>query len=100
METNEVVVYRFRPGDVVTVRNDLELSGRYCMDGHKKMDSFVHGMDNFRGKKVTIEAIIAGKYRIAEHGCNWVDEMFEEYFSDPDKWLREAELPAVDDLFV
>lgn len=91
--------YYFRPGDVVTVRGDLKLNNEYWMDGHKKSDSFVRGMRDFLGKIVTIKAInSAGKYNIRECAFNWTDEMFVEYFCDPDEWTAST-LNPIDDLF-
>lgn len=91
--------YRFRPGDVVTVRRDLKLNNNYWMDGYKNSDSFVEGMSGLLGKRVTIKAINnAGKYNIRECGFNWTDGMFEEYFCDQDEWT-ESTLNPIDDLF-
>lgn len=68
----------FKPGDIVTVRDDLERGVEYCMDGGDDSDYAVTPMLNFRGKCVTIKDCLY-KYSVDEVGWNWTDEMFQEY---------------------
>lgn len=71
----------FSKGDKVTVRRDLIIDKEYFMEDGFTADTFVGGMGRFLGREVTIKsANRGGKYTIEEYGCNWTDEMFEEYF--------------------
>lgn len=81
--------YFFKPGDIVTVRADLcnidtDPQASYHMDKNGQSDVAIEEMCAFRGKRVTISRISGGKYRIQECGCNWTDEMFEEYLNRND----------------
>lgn len=73
----------FSVGDVVTVRTDLEIDADYYCDGREWYDTFVEGMDDFKGERVTISRISGEtcKYEIEEDGGGyyWTDEMFVEY---------------------
>lgn len=69
---------KFKPGDKVRVRKDLEVGERYYMDTRTHSDIFVDSMARLRGKVVTIERIGANKkYFIKEASYHWTDEMFE-----------------------
>ena len=77
----------FKPGDVVTVRTDLDVTRNgerfpYYMDDKKTACYFTPGMSELAGKNVTIGSIDMKRYRILEFGLYWTDEMFEEY-ADP-----------------
>lgn len=67
---------KYKVGDKVRVRKDLEIGERYYMEDASDHDSFVEGMDDLRGKIVAIKSC-NGTYRIEERHFNWVDEMFE-----------------------
>ena len=74
---------RYRPGDQVLVRDDLELGGHYKSDGEEKARcAFVSPMCDYCGKIVTIVSENGlrdrTRYRIAEDGGDWAwtDEMF------------------------
>ena len=64
---------KFKVGDLVTVRSDLEVGVAYGWD------TFVSGMTYFEGKQVTIKKVNNGKYLIEEDNdnWNWTDEMLE-----------------------
>lgn len=86
----------FKIGDKVTVRSDLK-DGDECrmMDGIVS-DVFVSGMEKLRGQQVTIKSV-GSKYLIREFGCNWTDEMFEEYAFRDLPWLNKELNPATDE---
>lgn len=74
---------KYKPGDRVVVRSDLERR-KYYMEHDKSVsdksvfDSVVGSMLYFSGKTVTIKHIVYGKYVIEElPGFYWTDEMFE-----------------------
>ena len=68
---------RFKVGDNVRVRKDLEVGNRYFMSDGKEHNSFVTDMAKFAGEIVTISRATA-QYKIKEcEGYQWVDEMFE-----------------------
>ncbi len=69
---------KYKSGDKVVVRKDLELDHRYYMLDSDIADTFVPGMDDYCGSVVTIKRVYHGKYEIMECGWNWTDEMFEE----------------------
>lgn len=79
---------KYKPGDIVTVRNDLEIGKSYRMlsgpTSHSTLygDSVIDGMTKLAGKKVTIKEIAETsrgglEYRLKESNCLWTDEMFE-----------------------
>lgn len=68
---------RFKVGDKVRVRKDLEVGKRYYMDDKKEYICFAFGMKEFLGKIVTIRSIFYEKYKIKESEYVWTDEMFE-----------------------
>ena len=77
--------YKFKPGDKVTVRNDLSDRELYKMlSGETPYDSIITtpSMKKLRGKQVTIESYelcgSAACYRVKENSRYWTDEMFEE----------------------
>lgn len=70
---------KYKVGDVVKVRDDLETGKKYYMKSGFEHDSVVDSMLTFRGKSVTIESITStGKYSIVGDCYNWTDEMFED----------------------
>ena len=82
---------RFREGDVVMVRNDIESCGIY--DGCE----FVPEMMKFVGQPVTISEVRGRRrYRILEDldRWSWSDPMFEGYASD-DKF----DIASADEIF-
>lgn len=77
--------YKFKPGDKVTVRNDLSCNESYKMlSGETPHNAIgaISSMKEFRGKQVTIESYdscgFVMCYRIKENSRFWSDEMFEE----------------------
>ena len=68
---------RFKVGDKVRVRKDLEVGKRYYMDDKKEDICFAFGMKEFLGKIVTIRSIFYEKYKITESDYFWTCEMFE-----------------------
>lgn len=67
---------KYKVGDRVVVRSDLQVGKTYCMADGITRDGFVDNMERFRGHVVTIRCVDS-KYRISEYGYNWTDEMFE-----------------------
>lgn len=68
---------KYKVGDEVRVRKDLEVGKIYYTADHSECDSFVEGMLPFKGRVVHITQADT-KYRIEEGGLYyWVDEMFE-----------------------
>lgn len=68
---------KYKVGDKVLVRSDLECHKTYGSNG--VIDSVVEEMMEFCGKAVTISTVFDnGKYRIKEDDCGWnfVEEMF------------------------
>ena len=70
---------KYKVGDKVRVRNDLEIGSRYQMEDTGVKDTFVSEMDQYSGKVVTIHGIWGCEYEIVEDNgkYNWTDEMFE-----------------------
>lgn len=71
---------KFKAGDKVRVRKDLEVGKNYKMDFEdRRVCEFAHDMARFRGKKVTIRGYDASLRRYFIEGCRycWTDEMFE-----------------------
>lgn len=72
---------KYKVGELVKVRKDLEQGKRYCMAHNPRIADYVTpNMMKFAGKYVTISRFSAfdEKYHIREDGYNWTDEMFEE----------------------
>lgn len=67
---------KYKIGDRVRVRNDLQIGKRYPMENGGS-DTFIEEMAHFRGKVVTI-CDCGNKYRIKEDedGWYWTDGMF------------------------
>ena len=77
---------RFKPGDKVRVRKDLEHGRSYYMRTGGVADSVTYTMMDMKGKVVTITRIADdGKYRIEGNPYNWTDEMFEPDVVKPEK---------------
>lgn len=70
----EQIEARFKVGDKVRVRDDLEVDEIYGDD------RFVKEMSGLTGKIVTITSVCGSMYSIKEDGnCyNWTDEMFDD----------------------
>lgn len=74
--------YRYKVGDAVKVRRDLEYGVRYRMhsgpESNKQYNTVIPEMKKFEGQTVHIEYIGWGQYQVKEVcGCFWTDEMFE-----------------------
>ena len=69
---------KYKPGDRVRVRKDLEENEIYTMEDESEYNSFTSGMKHFEGREVTINKISDGQYLIKEYGNYWVDGMFED----------------------
>ena len=68
---------KYKVGDKVKVRDDLNLFAAYRMADGGACDGVVDEMMELRGRIVTIKSITdAGKYRIKEGDYNWTDGMF------------------------
>lgn len=68
---------KYKVGDQVVVRDDLNVLGEYFMDDGVTCDSFVASMIPYMGLIVTIDSITpVGKYKICGNNLNWTDEMF------------------------
>lgn len=64
---------KYKTGDKVRVRKDLEEYKRYGCN------TFVSDMKSFLGKKLTITRIDCHDYKVKENEWSWTDEMFEDY---------------------
>ena len=91
----------FKPGDVVTVRTDLNVTRNgkhfpYYMDDKKTVCYFTSAMSKLAGKAVKIYSNDF-RYEIEEDGHMfwWVDEMFQEYL---DRNMPEYVQPTERDL--
>lgn len=85
----------FHPGDVVTVRSDLERYKQYAMDDDRCiLDSAVSEMLKLRGRCVTIRDCTY-KYSIYETDWNWTDEMFQEYLDYKNGIGTHVEVQAI-----
>lgn len=70
---------KFKVGDKVMVRSDLNENDRYYNENKETWYDCVGEMLDLRGKIVTIKEVGAtGKYRICEEYHSWTDEMFAE----------------------
>ena len=72
---------KYKIGDKVRVRKDLEVGKRYSMENNRGNDNpFVVSMKDLLGKVVTIKKFsLFGQYILCEdpHRFSWTDEMFE-----------------------
>ena len=70
---------KYKPGDKVRVREDLEAYREYRMESGYT-DTAVEEMLLFRGKIVTIFGFSDNAYLVEEdtENWNWTDEMFED----------------------
>lgn len=68
---------KFKKGDKVRVRQDLEVGKYYSMEDSDITDIFVDVMAGLRGEVVTIN-YVGIKYSIEESTYNWTDGMFED----------------------
>ena len=76
---------KYKIGDKVRVRDDLELDEWYSMSNHNFSDFVNSEMIMFKGKEVTIsDDNFYGMYRIKEDNGDWcwVDEMFSGLVTD------------------
>lgn len=85
-------VTKYKIGDKVLVREDLEPYQRY------REQSFVASMTPFKGKIVTIYDVVDGDYRIKEDNQNWwwTDEMFSGKVSEdfsPEEFILQNTIP-------
>ena len=63
---------KYKVGETVRVRADLEINERYGVD------TFIEEMGKFRGSLVCIQEVHRGsKYKIKGSDWNWTEEMFE-----------------------
>ena len=74
--------YRYKPGDRVCVKQNLELGLHYSMRSGPHPDieaGFVPSMKKFCGKIVTIGGYRNDRYQLKEDTMNWLwsDDMFE-----------------------
>jgi hypothetical protein len=90
---------KYKVGDEVVIRKDLDESNRYCMSDGKTEDSVGGKMLLYAGKKAKITSISKpyGKYSIDIDGgvWNWTDEMFAGLASEMLKMAR-LEIPMPD----
>lgn len=63
---------KFKVGDKVRVREDLEINKMYGNYG------FIKDMAHLKGKITTIKEVLKRGYRIEEYCYTWTDEMLEE----------------------
>ena len=68
---------KYKVGDKVRVRSDLEVGKQYGNDNDSDKVYFVSGMKCHKGKIVTIQEIAYSAYRIKEDKWFWTDDMFE-----------------------
>lgn len=77
---------KYKAGDRVTVRPDLEVHCPYSMeDNPEKRVQISKEMVYYRGKELTIKGELCGFYRVEETGWLWADEMLlseEDDFDD------------------
>lgn len=72
---------KYKIGDKVRVRSDLEYHIYYEMEDAGAKNTFVSAMKDLSGKIVTISGYRHGQYVLEEQLGNylWVDEMFDGY---------------------
>lgn len=70
---------RYKVGDVVRVRSDLDYHATYYMDDRSESNDITEKMMEKAGTLVKIEAISGGQYRVeGVRYVLWTDEMFED----------------------
>lgn len=70
---------RYKVGDVVRVRSDLDYDATYYMDDRSESNDITEEMMEKAGTLVKIEAISGGQYRVkGVRYVLWTDEMFED----------------------
>lgn len=74
---------KYKVGDKVRVRKDLDEGKRYSMADGNEHNWVVGEMLGLRGKVTTIERLSSGQYVVAGSSCLWVDEMFEGLAEQP-----------------
>jgi len=79
---------KYKVGDKVRVRSDLERHKFYSMKDGMLKNSVVDDMFKLRGKIVTIKEFSFGQYCIEECGYYWTDEMFEGLAEEQPKKRR------------
>ena len=93
----------FKVGDVVTVRDDLDMDKKYRSQGEDEAHCrVVYEMYECRGKRMQIASIhpTHDSYRYALAGCGWrwTDEMFVEYIDRLDDWADDN-IPSKEEIF-
>lgn len=70
---------KYKPGDIVTIREDLEDGEVYYMEDGSH-NTAVGEMLDLCGTRQIIKLIASGQYRLEgdESYCLWTDEMFED----------------------
>ncbi len=79
---------KFKVGDKVRVRKDLETNKKYGSM------TYVEGMGKMKGKTVTIKEVCWNSYWIEEFDYNWTDEMFEEKANFTKSDLKDGDIVA------
>lgn len=74
---------KYKVGDKVRVRKDLEVGKCYFMADGREHNSFITEMLPLCGKVVTIAARTGGQYHVEGSKWSWVDEMFEGLAEQP-----------------
>lgn len=68
---------RYKVGDRVRVRDDLEPDIRYYMSDRSSSNVAIDEMRALGGQYVTIDSLAPnGQYHIVGQTCYWTDEMF------------------------
>lgn len=76
---------KYKAGDRVTIRPDLEMEYSYSMEDSGKRIRIVKEMVRYGMKEATIEREVLGFYRLKEIGWLWADEMFLSEKDDLDE---------------
>lgn len=74
---------RYKIGEKVRIKNDLERNKMYYMYGGGEWNTCNNAMMSFRGSIATISGYNSGQYRLHECGYFWTDEMFENLPVNP-----------------
>jgi hypothetical protein len=85
---------KYKVGDRVIVRKDLNVIKRYRMEDSDFLEFVAHPMLNFRGQVVTIKKVRDYGYAIEEDNAyyNWTDEMFEGLAKEEEKEKQKPEV--------